>query len=233
MRLRLLTALGQTASRQGAEASDFPRSGLLKRAIGHRTTLLGALFIFAYQGAEVSISGWVISFLINYRNGDAAQVGYVTAGFWTGITLGRFLLVQPASKVGERVSVYALIVGAAAFQLLIWLVPNIIGNAVAVSLVGLLLGAGLPMCNHHFQQTSPSQYSDEQSQLYREHGQQWRGSSAFPYASFGTEAWYRCASSYLYWTLYCHGDVMDAFAKGRQALGMKWDMSQSIDDTVP
>jgi hypothetical protein len=30
----------------------------------------------------VSISGWIISYLINYRDGDPAKVGYVTAGFW-------------------------------------------------------------------------------------------------------------------------------------------------------
>lgn len=35
------------------------RSALLKMALKNRTTILGALFIFCYQGAEVSISGWV------------------------------------------------------------------------------------------------------------------------------------------------------------------------------
>jgi fucose permease len=54
----------------------------LKLALKNRITIFGALFIFAYQGAEVSISGWFISYLINYRNGDPAKVGYVTAGFW-------------------------------------------------------------------------------------------------------------------------------------------------------
>lgn len=131
------------------------RAQLLKRAIKNRTTLFGALFIFAYQGAEVSISRWVISFLIKYRNGDPGQVGYVTAGFWAGITLGRFLLVQPATKIGERTSVYPLVIGAAAFQLLVWLVPNVIGNAVAVSLVGLLLGPIYPCATIIFSRLLP------------------------------------------------------------------------------
>ena len=51
-------------------------------ALRKKVTLVGALFIFAYQGAEVSISGWVISFLITVRHGDPSRVGNVTAGFW-------------------------------------------------------------------------------------------------------------------------------------------------------
>lgn len=120
------------------------KSALLKEALRNRTTVLGALFIFAYQGAEVSISGWVISFLISYRHSSPTRVGYVSAGFWGGITLGRFLLSQPCHKFGERRSVFLLTIGATAFQLLVWLVPNVIGEAVAVALVGLLLGPIYP-----------------------------------------------------------------------------------------
>lgn len=113
-------------------------------ALKLRIVLLGAIFIFAYQGAEVSISGWVISFLINARGGDPSSVGYVSAGFWAGITLGRFCLSGPAQRIGEKVFVYGLVVGAIAFQVLVWWVPNIVGNAVAVSIVGLLLGPIYP-----------------------------------------------------------------------------------------
>jgi fucose permease len=96
----------------------------------------------------------VISFLINYRKGDPAQVGYVTAGFWARITLGRILLVHPATKIGERTSNYALTIGAAALQLLVWLAPNVIGNAVAVSPSWASARTNLSMCNDHFQQAA-------------------------------------------------------------------------------
>ena len=133
--------LALTLSGQTRENSKFH---LLKQALRNKTTILGALFIFAYQGAEVSISGWLISFLISYRHSSPARVGYVTAGFWGGITIGRFLLSHPAHKIGEKIAVVGLILGAAAFQLLVWLVPNVIGEAVAVSIVGLLLGPVYP-----------------------------------------------------------------------------------------
>ena len=88
--MRLLTALERTASQRAAIEDGQPtKKQLLKRALTNRVTIMGALFIFAYQGAEVSISGWVISFLIDYRDGDPAQVGYVTAGFWVRISQAR------------------------------------------------------------------------------------------------------------------------------------------------
>ena len=134
------TRLSRTPSGRNRDG----KSRLLQQALKNKTTILGAFFIFAYQGAEVSISGWVISFLISYRHSSPTRVGYVTAGFWGGITLGRFLLSHPAHKIGEKIAVVGLIFGAAAFQLLVWLVPNVIGEAVAVSIVGLLLGPIYP-----------------------------------------------------------------------------------------
>ncbi|MCJ1291201.1 hypothetical protein MMC34_002744 [Xylographa carneopallida] len=137
----------QYSQSQSREDSSVISKPTLREALHNKTTLLGALFIFSYQGAEVSISGWVISFLLTYRSPAAssrASIGYVTAGFWAGITIGRFLLSHPSHKLGEKISVFILIIGAAAFQLLVWLVPSIIGEAVAVAFVGLLLGPIYP-----------------------------------------------------------------------------------------
>ncbi|KAF4451987.1 hypothetical protein F53441_5125 [Fusarium austroafricanum] len=115
-----------------------------------RIVFFGSLFISAYQGAEVSISGWVISFLINDRDGNPSSVGYATAGFWAGITIGRFLLSVPAQRIGEKKLVYGLTIGALAFQFLVWLVPNIVGNTIAVAIVGLLLGPIYPCASAVF-----------------------------------------------------------------------------------
>ena len=136
-------------------AGTSSRLALLKQALKNQTTVLGALFIFAYQGAEVSISGWVISFLISYRHSSPAHVGYVTSGFWTGICLGRFALSHPAHKIGEKRAVVFLILSATVFQLLVWLIPNVIGEAVAVSIVGLLLGPIYPCATAVFSRLIP------------------------------------------------------------------------------
>ncbi|KAK1996277.1 major facilitator superfamily transporter [Colletotrichum falcatum] len=137
---------GTSAAHESAAAAADSGTQLLSMfsALKVRVVLLGALFIFAYQGAEVSISGWVISFLITVRGGDPDSVGYVTAGFWAGITVGRLCLSHPAHRVGEKLFVGLAIVGAAVFQLLVWWVPNVVGPAVSVAIVGLLLGPIYP-----------------------------------------------------------------------------------------
>ncbi|ROV99467.1 hypothetical protein VMCG_06306 [Cytospora schulzeri] len=143
----------QQEQQQPPTAAASSRVAGLMQASKSRVVLLGALFIFAYQGAEVSISGWVISFLEETRNGDPSSVGYVTAGFWAGITLGRFVLSVPAHRIGEKVSVYGVVAGAAVFELLVWLVPNVVGDAVSVSVVGLLLGPVYPCAAAIFMRT--------------------------------------------------------------------------------
>ena len=118
--------------------------------------LLGALFVFAYQGAEVSISGWAISFLISERGGDPTRVGYATAGFWGGITVGRFLL-SPLGARGarERPFVYGLTIGAAAFQILFWWVPGTAGGIASLAIIGLLLGPIYPCAAAVFARNLP------------------------------------------------------------------------------
>ncbi|KAF2483117.1 major facilitator superfamily domain-containing protein [Neohortaea acidophila] len=150
-------SLVEVVSRQGgdgARRSSKGRSGIA-RALKNRTTLVGALFVFAYQGIEVSESGWFISYLIAYRHGNPKNVGYVTSGFWAGITVGRFVLTHAARWVGEKRFVFGLGVGVVVFQILAWQIPNVIGDSVAVSIIGLLLGPVYPCAQTIFTQLLP------------------------------------------------------------------------------
>jgi len=101
----------------------------MRRSLRNKETLLTAAFILCYQGAEVSIAGWVVSFLIVSRKGNPSEVGYVASGFWSGITVGRLALSHVAYKFGERRFVIALILGSLVFEALVWAVPNVISNA--------------------------------------------------------------------------------------------------------
>ncbi|EMD86317.1 hypothetical protein COCC4DRAFT_166527 [Bipolaris maydis ATCC 48331] len=147
--------LETTTTQQTATEEATSKLKNLKHALKNKVTFFGALFIFAYQGAEVSISGWFISYLINYRNGDPRTVGYVTAGFWGGITIGRFVLTHAAPRIGEKKFVVILTLGTVGLQLLAWLTPNLIGNAVAVCLLGLLLGPIYPCASTIFSRLMP------------------------------------------------------------------------------
>ncbi|KXS98329.1 hypothetical protein AC578_6856 [Pseudocercospora eumusae] len=112
--------LQQIASNQ-AENAGPTKLRMLGKALKNKTTLIGFLFIFAYQVVEVSESGWYISYLINDRHGDPVKVGYVASGFWARITAGRLTLVWLAQKVGEKRFIFATIVGTIIFQLMSWL----------------------------------------------------------------------------------------------------------------
>lgn len=93
-----LTARETTSDQQDrSQAAVISKSRWksFKTLTSDKTTILGSCFIFAYQGAEVAISGWIISFLVQFRHGDPSKVGYVTAGFWAGITLGKSRIHTP------------------------------------------------------------------------------------------------------------------------------------------
>ncbi|TFK45836.1 MFS efflux transporter [Heliocybe sulcata] len=137
----------QTEARtKSSPASDKPvsRGQVILETLKNRPTILTSLFILSYQGAEVSLGGWIVSFLISTRGGDPESVGYVASGFWGGVTLGRFLLSGLCGMIGERKAVVGLLAGSVVMEILVWLVPNVIGSAVSVAIVGFLLGPIYP-----------------------------------------------------------------------------------------
>lgn len=114
--------------------------------------------------------------LNRYRHGDPKKVGYVTSGFWAGLTIGRFVLTHFTGRVGEKNFVAGMTLGCLAFQLLVWFVPNIIGEAgkingprwvecvadqswtVAVAIIGLLIGPVYPCAQTVFTRLLPGHY---------------------------------------------------------------------------
>lgn len=125
--------------------SQFKEKSVYYDAIHDRTTWIATFFIFFYQGAETTLGGWIVSFLIESRHGDASKVGYVSAGYWAGIATGRLVLNQVLTKmVKPRVVIYILLALVIAFNLMTWLIPNIIGEAVAVSIAGVFIGPLFP-----------------------------------------------------------------------------------------
>lgn len=117
-----------------------------KAAFKDFRTWLGCVFIFFYQGSEVSMGGWVVTFILTYRKGNPTSVGYVSSGFWAGVTIGRFLLTSPLIKYcGNRRSVIVLIGLIIGFDILTWLVPEKIAAGLFASLAGLFIGPIYPM----------------------------------------------------------------------------------------
>ncbi|KAL2760009.1 hypothetical protein ACRALDRAFT_2116202 [Sodiomyces alcalophilus JCM 7366] len=113
---------------------------LMKRALGLKSVWLISLFYFFFLGAILTASGWVVEYLVQVRDGDLALMGNVPAGLNGGAFLGRLLLAEPTYRFGERRMIFIYAVLCLAFQLVFWLVPNIIAASVAISFVGFFSG---------------------------------------------------------------------------------------------
>ncbi|CAE6523018.1 unnamed protein product [Rhizoctonia solani] len=109
-------------------------SNKYKEIFSSRVVQLMAFFIWVYVGVEVTIGGWIVTFVIEERGGGHSA-GYISSGFFGGLMLGRVVLLWVNEKIGERRVVYVYCILCIALELVIWLVPNIIGNAVAVSII--------------------------------------------------------------------------------------------------
>ncbi|KAK1755389.1 MFS general substrate transporter [Echria macrotheca] len=106
----------------------------------------GAFFMFAYRVVEVSISTSAMS----------KPIGSSTLLFWLGVAVARWLLSTTSRRLDERKLVYVVVVGAAASQILVWLVPGMDGNTAALT-TGLLLGPVYPCAAAVFMRSIGSQ----------------------------------------------------------------------------
>ncbi|CAK7896285.1 hypothetical protein CAAN1_04S07822 [[Candida] anglica] len=144
-----LTNLGRggksKTSRQGPHAPAVPH-GDMAAALSNRITWLISFFVLFYQGSEVSMGGWIVTYLLNYRHGNPKSVGYVASGFWLGLTLGRLALTRPFHKyVGARRGIIIMSVLSILFVVLTWAIPSVITAGVFVSLAGVFIGPTYPL----------------------------------------------------------------------------------------
>ncbi|KAL1760305.1 major facilitator superfamily domain-containing protein [Schizophyllum commune] len=140
-----LLRIGQPVQEKGSSTeSNFKQIFRLKNM--H----ILAVFILVYVGVEVTIGGWIVSYVIDERGGGPDS-GYISSGFFAGLMLGRLVLlwvnakVSHSFKIGEWLALFIYALLAIGLELIVWLVPSLIGGGVAVSLVGLLLGPFYPI----------------------------------------------------------------------------------------
>lgn len=76
--------------------------------------------------------------LIDERSGGEDS-GYSASGFWAGITLGRLVLPRFGVWFGERRVIFLYIALALVLEVVVWLVKDLVSNAIAVALVGFLI----------------------------------------------------------------------------------------------
>ncbi|KAI9567524.1 major facilitator superfamily domain-containing protein [Boletus coccyginus] len=145
-----LAQIGQPAGEQSqSEKNRFRQIFTLKNV--H----LLAVFILVYVGIEVTLGGWIVTYIADVRGGGPSS-GYISSGFLGGLMTGRVALLWLNRKVGERrvLFIYALL--AVGLELVVWFVPSLIGGAVSVSIIGVLLGPMYPIAMNHAGRVLPA-----------------------------------------------------------------------------
>ena len=142
---------------EGIEMTDFaiagdstdisPKQPLdMILALQNYVTWLIAFFCLFYQGAEVSLAGWIVTYLLDYRHSNEKTTGYVASGLWAGLTIGRLLLTRPIHKyIGLKRGVIVISILSIILVGLTWGIALFILEAVLVSLAGVFIGPNYPL----------------------------------------------------------------------------------------
>ncbi|KAL7424380.1 hypothetical protein Q5752_000062 [Cryptotrichosporon argae] len=127
-----------------AEKPNSTSSGKMGRILRLPAVHFMAVYIMFYVGIEVTIGGWATTFIIDERRGGA-NTGYITSGYFGGITVGRVVLIPVSEMIGGQNAIYVYSLIAIALEIVIWLTHSIVGNAVAFAFIGVVLGPMYPI----------------------------------------------------------------------------------------
>ena len=125
-------------------SADSDEKGKTRLALKQKVTWIVSAFLLAYVGTEVSLGGWIVTFMMRIRHGQPFASGMTATGFWLGFTVGRVSLGFITPMIGERLAVAIYIICSLGLELLFWLVPQFLVSAVAIALVGFFIGPLFP-----------------------------------------------------------------------------------------
>lgn len=140
----------KTGAKYRAETHSTQAGSSTWAAIKNKVTIICAMFFLFYVGAEVSLGGWIVTFMLKERHASPYAAGISNTGFWLGMTVGRASLAFVTERFGERICVTIYLAIAIGLELIFWLVPKFVVSAVAVAFLGFFLGpifpGGIVMC---------------------------------------------------------------------------------------
>lgn len=113
-------------------------------ALKNHITWLCAIFLLCYVGVEVSLGGWLVTFMLDVRHAQAFAAGMTATGFWLGIMFGRLVLGFVTGRIGEKLAIAIYLLLSMGLELMFWLIPSFISSAVFSALLGFFLGPMFP-----------------------------------------------------------------------------------------
>ncbi|KJA21441.1 hypothetical protein HYPSUDRAFT_140706 [Hypholoma sublateritium FD-334 SS-4] len=120
------------------------KGGLFRQVMKSYSTHIIAIFIIVHLGTCVTLSGWIVTYIIDVRGGGPSA-GYISAGVFGGFVLGRFALIKVNQKIGERYAIILYSMCCVVLEIIVWRVPSLVGSAVAACFVGFFLGPMYPI----------------------------------------------------------------------------------------
>jgi len=136
-------------------------------------------FLLFYTGAEESIGGWIVSFMLKVRHGSAGGAAWVASGFYLGIAIGRLTLPLLNIVVGERRIVFMYILVACGLQAASWAAKSFAATAIATALVGFVISTFYTVAIHTASMLLPRRMHTSAMTLISSVGQS--GSAIFPF----------------------------------------------------
>ncbi|SGZ48170.1 CIC11C00000005146 [Sungouiella intermedia] len=128
------------------EVKEEQPKSILVQALKSKTTWLLGFFVLFYQGSEVSVGAWVVTYIRDYRGNHDTSVGYVASGYWFGLTFGRLVMTPTCHHyLGARVGNSLLICLSLILVGMTWAIPSTLGEGICVSLAGICIGPIYPL----------------------------------------------------------------------------------------
>ncbi|KAI0686005.1 MFS general substrate transporter [Cytidiella melzeri] len=125
--------------RHPAESSGTSGGSVLSTTLKSREVWSLAIFLMLYVGAEESLGGWIVSYIIEVRKGDPEGASWVASGMYLGLAIGRILLPPLNMLLGERNAVFIYVAFAIVLECLAWLIPSFSSTAICTALIGLVI----------------------------------------------------------------------------------------------
>ena len=132
-----------TTAASTASTGPDKKSALLA-SLRHRATWVVAAFMLLYVGLEVSLAGWMNTFLQVARAAPPFEAGLSTTVFWSGATVGRLALGFATGHIGEKRANFVYLGLAIGCHLVFYLVPSVAVSLAAIGVEGFWLGPLFP-----------------------------------------------------------------------------------------
>ncbi|KAJ6028315.1 hypothetical protein N7540_003891 [Penicillium herquei] len=122
------------------------KSSVTLQCAKNKVVILVSCYLLAYVGSEVSLGGWLVTFMEKVRHANSYDAGMTSTGFWAGITVGRVVLGFVTGRFfrTEKHAVVVYLLAAMVLELLFWLIPNFVASAICSAFLGFFLGPLFP-----------------------------------------------------------------------------------------